>query len=95
MVMVCALASEAAASAVAHHPWMRMGGLVRWGLDLGGVWNVSSGDRELRTAGSMQDDGLAECGMLSTVDCCRTAMRLKMLRLVKSGPAEALQELLV
>jgi hypothetical protein len=40
MVTVCAVVSEAAASAVAHHPWMRMGGSVRWGLDFGGFWNV-------------------------------------------------------
>ena len=33
--------------------------------------------------------------MLSTVDCCRTAMRLKRLRLEESSPDGALQELLV
>ena len=37
MVIVCADASEAAASA-AHHPWMRIG-FVRW-VWTGGFWNV-------------------------------------------------------
>jgi hypothetical protein len=55
------------------------------------MWSLS-GYRGVRTVGSMQDDGLAECGMLSTVECCRTAMRLKMVRFVESSPEGALQE---